>query len=68
MSATDIGFRIIEDGTITLELEDGAKLRLRQVVFNVLRTDEKTQDGERLYLVQSLNHVVALTPAKEDEP
>ncbi len=54
----DIGFRIVGDGTVVLELDDGAVLRLRQIVFNVVRTEEKTPEGEPLYLVQSINHVI----------
>lgn len=61
----DITFRIVEDGFVTLELADGARLNLRPVVVNVVKTNEKP-GGERLYVVQHLVHVSTETPAKED--
>lgn len=62
----DVGFRIVNDGAVTMELDDGAHLRLRHIVVNVVKTNEKTPEGETLYLVQSANQVLLLKPSKED--
>ena len=63
----DIGFRITGDGAVTLELDDGAELRLRHVVFNVIRTEDKTPEGEPVYLVQSVSHVILAKPAERGD-
>ena len=62
----DIAFRIEQDGNLILRLDDGAKLRLKPVVLSVLRTDKKTDDGERIYVLQALNHVVLVEPPEMD--
>lgn len=67
MVGTDTPFRIVDDGAVTVELEDGARLRLRPIVINVVRTDERTPEGERQYFVQCINQVLLVTPSKEDE-
>ena len=64
---TDIPFRVIGDASMTLELDDGAQVRVRPIVFNVVKTDEKSPDGERLYLIQSITQALLVKPAKEDE-
>jgi hypothetical protein len=66
IEAEDIPFRVIEDGTMTLELADGANLRLRPIVLNVLRTDERNPEGERVYLVQSVVSVLLFKAASEE--
>lgn len=65
---TDVDFKITSDGSVTIELDDGAVLRLRQIVVNVVKTEERLPDtGERVYLVNTLNQVLLVKPAKEDE-
>jgi hypothetical protein len=64
---SDIPFAIVKDGSITLELEDGAKVHVRPVVVNVVKTEEKGPTGERLYIVESFVHINLATPAKEDQ-
>lgn len=59
-------FQVRGDSAVTLELEDGARLRLSPVVLNVIRTDEKNEEGDRIYAVQTVNHLVILRPAKDD--
>ena len=66
VTGSDVGFQIVQDGAVTLELDDGAQLRLRPIVLNVVRTDEKA-DGERVYLVHSISQARLIRPAKEDE-
>ena len=61
-----VDFRVASDGPVTLELEDGARLSLRPVVLTVIRTDDKNDDGERVYVVQAVNHIVTLRAAKDD--
>jgi hypothetical protein len=62
----EINFRIVEDATIALELEDGALLRVRPVIVSVIRTEEKNSDGERMYFIQTFTHVSVAKPGKDD--
>jgi hypothetical protein len=63
----DIPFRIVQDGSVVLEVDDGAKIRIRTIVLSVLKTNEKGEDGERLYIVQSAQQITLDTPATEDQ-
>lgn len=66
VSAEDIPFQIERDGDVRVRTEDGALLRLRPIIFNVLRTDERNADGDRVYIVQSVTHVALVEQAVED--
>lgn len=66
VTGEDIAFEIVTDGTVTLRLADGAVLRLKPVVFNVVKMDHRNADKERTYLVQVLNQVVMAEPPEED--
>jgi len=61
-----IEFRVASDGPVTLELDDGARLNLRPVVLSVIRTDDRNEDGDRVYVVQTVNHLITLRAAKDD--
>lgn len=63
----DVPFRIVQDGAVIIETDDGAKLRVRPVVVNVIKTGEKAPDGDRLYILQHIVHIVLDTPPKEDQ-
>jgi hypothetical protein len=63
---TEVPFHIVQDGAVVLEVEDGAKIRLRTLVISVHKTEEKSPDGDRLYIVQSLQQITLETPPEED--
>lgn len=66
IDGTDVAFEIIRDGHVRIKTEDGAVLRVRPVIVNVLRTDEKGPEGDPQYVVQSFVHV-SVEAAKEGE-
>ncbi|MBI4702050.1 MAG: hypothetical protein HY744_13005 [Deltaproteobacteria bacterium] len=66
LEGVDVGFGIVADGSVTIEAEDGARLRVRPIVLNVVRTDEKTPDGQRLYVVELATNVVLDREPKGD--
>jgi hypothetical protein len=63
--ADDIPFKIVNDASMVLELEDGAKLRLRTIVLNVMKTDERDENGNYIYVVQNGTVIVVDQPPKE---
>ena len=67
VEGTPMPFQIVQDGSVVLELEDGARMRVRPVILHVVRTEEKTPEGDRLYIVQNLVTMVTERPAKGDE-
>lgn len=66
ITGEDTPYRVVTDGAVTVEADDGAVLRLRPIVINVVRTDQKSPEGERVYLVQCINQVLLVKPGKED--
>jgi hypothetical protein len=66
IEGTEIPFTITRDAFLQLELEDGALLSLKPVIMAVLRTEEKTPDGDRVYIVMSANQLTVVKPAKGD--
>jgi hypothetical protein len=67
VEAEEMPFQIERDGDVRIRTEDGALLRLRPVVFSVLRTNERNADGERIYVVQSVTHVALDVQPSETE-
>lgn len=65
VDGTDVAFNIVKDGAVVLECEDGSRVRVKPVIINVIKTDEKVQ-GERLYIVQHFVQVALDTPPPED--
>jgi hypothetical protein len=59
----DVGFHIVEDGAVTIEIEDGTRLRLKPIVINVIAADDS--DGEREYFVQCINQALQAPPKKD---
>lgn len=62
---TDVAFHIVEDGAVTLELDDGVRLRLKPIVVNVIAS-EPGPNGEREYFVQCINQVLYANTDKRD--
>jgi len=62
----DVPFSIVKDGRVEIEVEDGAILHIHPVVMNVMKTEERTPDGDRVYIVQQIVQINLMTPAKED--
>jgi hypothetical protein len=46
-------------------LEDGTKLRMKQVIINVVRMDDKDDNGDFMYSVQSQQTLVVVPQIKE---
>jgi hypothetical protein len=65
VQAEEIPFQIERDGDVRVRTEDGALLRLRPIVLNVLRTNERNADGDPVYVVQSVTHVALDAQPKE---
>jgi len=66
VTGADVPFKIVEDGAVVIEAEDGARIRVRPIVFNVVKTGEKTANGERLYIVQQTIQVALDRAPSED--
>ena len=66
VNGVEVPFDIIGDGAVTIQTEDGAQLRLKPIVVTAFRTDERSPDGERIYLVQCINQVLLVKPGKGD--
>ncbi len=61
----DVPFHVVEDAAVTIELENGIRLRIKPIVVNVIAADEV--DGEREYFIQCINQVLNATQKKGDE-
>jgi hypothetical protein len=61
---TDIGFQIVEDGGVTIELDDGTRLRLKPIVISVLVSEAST-GADREYFVQCINQALPAPTKKE---
>ena len=62
----DVAFKVIEDGYVTIELEDGAVLRTKAIVVRAVKTEQKTEDGSRLYGLQTIIQVTLVSPAFDE--
>lgn len=62
-----VEFRTKDEPWAVYELADGYKLRLKLVVSNVFRTEQKDPDGNPLYLVRSTNVMTVVPPEKYDK-
>lgn len=61
----DVGYEIVRDGALVLQLDDGARIRVKPIVLNVLKT-EQFVNGDRLYIVQHVVHVMSEEIAEAD--
>jgi len=62
----EVPFAVLSDGAVTIETDDGAQLRLKPIVVTAFRTDQRSPEGERLYIVQCINQVLLVKPGKDD--
>jgi len=58
----EVDFETEHEGFNTYILHDGAKLKIKTVVADVLRLDLYKPDGEPVYLINSANIVSAIVP------
>ncbi len=63
LQGQELGFEIINDGAVTLRLDDGAEIRLKHAVTNVQKTDLKDADGNSVYLLKSFGVLTVLKAA-----
>lgn len=68
IEGTEIPFSIVNDGAVMVEAEDGAHLRVRPIIVRVLRTDEKNDEGKRVYVVQHFVRVTLDRDATQERP
>ena len=62
VEGTEVEFETEREGFNTYILEDGTKLKFKNVVTKVVRLNKFNPDGSPLYLVQSSNIVAADCP------
>jgi hypothetical protein len=67
VEGTELAFTISRDAYLELLLEDGAVLNLKPVVLQVYKTNEKSPDGERLYVVMNAVQVSVKEPGKGED-
>ena len=60
VNGVDVPYTVTRNNAVELTLDDGTVLSLRPIVVNVTRTDERTEDGDRVYVVQHFVYVTVL--------
>ena len=66
ITGKDVAFRVVEDGYVTIELEDGAVLRTKAIVVKAIKTETKGEDGSRVYGLQTIIQVTLVKPATDE--
>ena len=62
VAGTLVDFETVREEYNSYKLSDGATIRMKTVVTNIIRTEEFTPAGEPVYIVNSQNVVVADVP------
>jgi len=62
IAGTLVDFETVREEYNTYKLSDGATIRMKTVVTNIIRTEEFTPTGEPVYIVNSQNVLVADVP------
>ena len=62
VEGTLVDFETMREEYNSYKLSDGATIRMKTVVTNIIRTEEFTPTGEPVYIVNSQNVLVADVP------
>jgi len=68
VEGTLVDFETMREEYNSYRLSDGAVIRMKTVVTNIIRTEEFTPTGEPVYIVNSQNVLVADVPDELKKP
>jgi hypothetical protein len=68
VEGTLVDFETTREEYNSYRLSDGAVIRMKTVVTNIIRTEEFTPTGEPVYIVNSQNVLVADVPDELKKP
>jgi hypothetical protein len=68
VEGTLVDFETMREEYNSYKLSDGAVIRMKTVVTNIVRTEEFTPTGEPVYIVNSQNVLVADVPDELRKP
>jgi hypothetical protein len=68
VEGTLVDFETMREEYNSYRLSDGAVIRMKTVVTNIIRTEEFTPTGEPVYIVNSQNVLVADVPDEMKKP
>jgi len=68
VEGTLVDFETMREEYNAYKLADGAVIRMKTVVTNIIRTEEFTPTGEPVYIVNSQNVLVADVPDELRKP
>jgi len=68
VEGTLVDFETMREEYNSYKLSDGAVIRMKTVVTNIIRTEEFTPTGEPVYIVNSQNVLVADVPDELRKP
>lgn len=59
----EVDFKPLEEPWCVYQLEDGRQIRIKLVVTQIIKTDQRDPDGNPVYIARSSN-VMAVSPAE----
>jgi len=68
VEGTLVDFQTMREEYNSYKLSDGAVIRMKTVVTNIIRTEDFTPTGEPVYIVNSQNVLVADVPDELRKP